>query len=329
MAILVAGGAGYIGSHTVQELLDAGKDVVVIDSLEYGHKKAMLAKKFYQGSIADTTLLKRVFSENTIDAVMHFCAYIEVGESVTDPQKYYKNNIIGGLTLLEAMLAANVKKFVFSSTAAVFGQPETVPITESERTAPTNPYGETKLAFERILKWYGEAYGLTAVVLRYFNACGAHPNGHIGEDHSPESHLIPLILQVPLGKRASIKIFGDDYPTKDGSCVRDYVHVSDLASAHVLAVDHLLKGGENRTYNLGNGVGFSVKEVIAIAREVTGHAIPAETVGRRAGDPATLVAASDKVKKELGWKPRFHDLKTIISSAWNWHRNNPKGYNDR
>ncbi|MEK6797205.1 MAG: UDP-glucose 4-epimerase GalE [Spirochaetota bacterium] len=329
MAILVAGGAGYIGSHTVQELLDAGKDVVIIDSLEYGHKKAMLANKFYQGSIADAALLKRVFSENSIDAVMHFCAYIEVGESVTNPQKYYKNNIIGGLTLLEAMLAANVKKFVFSSTAAVFGQPETVPITENERTAPTNPYGETKLAFERILKWYGEAYGLNAVVLRYFNACGAHEKGHIGEDHTPESHLIPLILQVPLGKRPSIKIFGDDYPTKDGSCVRDYVHVSDLASAHVLAVNHLLSGGENRTYNLGNGVGFSVKEVIAIAREVTGHAIPAETVARRAGDPATLVAGSDKVKKEFGWKPRFHDLKTIIGSAWNWHKNNPKGYNDR
>ncbi|MBI4979054.1 MAG: UDP-glucose 4-epimerase GalE [Spirochaetes bacterium] len=329
MAILVAGGAGYIGSHTVQELIDAGKEVVIVDSLEYGHQGAVLAKKFYKGNIGDKEFLKKVFRENDIEAVMHFCAYIEVGESVTNPRKYYNNNIVAGIALLDTMLEANVKRFVFSSTAAVYGQPEKVPISEDTPTLAVNPYGETKLSFEKILKWYGEAYGMTSSVLRYFNACGAHPNGHIGEDHSPESHLVPLILQVPLGKRASIKIFGDDYPTRDGSCVRDYIHVSDLALAHVLAVDRLIAGKPSITCNLGNGVGFSVKEIINTAREVTGHKIPADIVARRAGDPAELIAESDRARRELGWKPKYHDVKTIIATAWEWHRKHPSGYGDR
>lgn len=329
MAILVAGGAGYIGSHTVAELLAAGKEVVVIDSLEYGHKDAVLCDKFYEGNVEDKTLLAKIFQENDIEAVMHFCAYIEVGESVTNPRKYYRNNVVASITLLEAMLDAGVTNFVFSSTAATYGLPPQIPITEETPTNPINPYGETKLAFEKILKWYSAAYPLHYVVLRYFNACGAHENGEIGEDHSPESHLIPLILQVPLGKREKILIFGDDYDTDDGTCVRDYIHITDLAQAHLLAVDHLAGGGESKTYNLGNGKGFSVKEIIENAREVTGHAIPAEVAPRRAGDPPVLIAASDRVRKELGWQPRYTDVKAIIESAWKWHKAHPNGFNDR
>lgn len=329
MAILVAGGAGYIGSHTVVALKEAGKEVVVVDTLEYGHEKAIFADRFYKASILDEVSLKKIFSENHIEAVMHFCAYIEVGESVSNPIKYYTNNVIGALTLLKAMVESDVKNIVFSSTAAVYGEPEKVPITEDMKKEPKNPYGQTKLDFEHALKWYADAYGINYAALRYFNACGAHKDGKIGEDHSPESHLIPLILQVPLGKRESIKIFGDDFPTRDGTCIRDYIHVSDLASAHVLAAEKLISEGGRYEYNLGNGVGFTVKEVIECAREITGHAIPAVVTPRRAGDPASLIASSEKALSELSWKPKYNDLKTIIESAWNWHKNNPNGFNDR
>lgn len=328
MAVLVAGGAGYIGSHTVAQLMEAGKEVVVVDSLECGHKGAILTDKFYNCHIEDEAAMNELFEKEDIEAVMHFCAYIEVGESVKNPSKYYNNNVIAGIKLLDMMIKHNVKNFVFSSTAAVYGEPERVPIDEELSKTPANPYGETKWAFENILKWYSQAYDFRYAALRYFNACGAHKDGKIGEDHNPESHLIPLILQVPLGKRENIKIFGEDYPTKDGSCVRDYIHVSDLADAHILALEHLLKGGSCRQYNLGNGVGFTVKEVIEAAREVTGHPIPAVKEERRAGDPAQLIAASAKIKGELGWNPKYTDLKDIIATAWNWHKNHPNGFNE-
>jgi len=269
-----------------------------------------------------------VTTENSIEAVIHFAADSLVGESVTMPLKYYYNNVYGTQCLLEKMKTYQVKYMVFSSTAATYGEPENTPILESDRTIPTNPYGETKLAIERMLKWCDSAYGIKYVALRYFNAAGAHKSGRIGEDHRPESHLIPIILDVALGKRESIQIFGDDYPTPDGTCIRDYIHVSDLARAHSLALDSLRNGSESTVYNLGNGVGFSVKEVVEAAREVTGHKIPQTIVSRRAGDPAVLVASSQKIKDELKWNPTQNDLKTIIASAWEWHRNHPDGYGD-
>ena len=320
MAILVLGGAGYIGSHTVYELIDAGRDVVVADNLLTGFRAAVHPKaRFYQLDIRDRSALDELFTKEKIEGVIHFAASSQVGESMSDPLKYYDNNLHGTMVLLQAMVAHGVDKIVFSSTAATYGEPERVPILETDRTDPTNCYGETKLAMEHMMRWVSRAHGLKYVALRYFNACGAHPSGAIGEAHNPETHLIPLILQVPNGQREKISIFGDDYATKDGTCIRDYIHVSDLAQAHILALDHLLQGGESDVFNLGNGVGFTVKEVIDVARKVTGHPIPAEVSPRRAGDPAQLVASSEKAKTILGWKPQYDDLETIIQSAWKWH----------
>lgn len=328
MAILVPGGAGYIGSHTVAELLDAGESVVVVDNLQTGHKNAVLGGKFYAGDLRDDEFLDKVFKENDIEAVIHFAADSLVGESVTEPLKYYNNNVVSTLRLLGKMRETGVNKIVFSSTAATYGEPENTPILETDRTFPTNPYGETKLAVEKALKWADKAYGIKSVCLRYFNAAGAHRSGSIGEDHTPESHLIPIILQVALGKREQISIFGEDYPTPDGSCIRDYIHVTDLAQAHILALKKLKEGGDSNIYNLGNGVGFSVKEVVEIAREVTGINIKAVVAERRLGDPAILIATSEKIQRELKWDPKYNDLKTIIASAWKWHKNNPDGFKD-
>lgn len=327
MAILVLGGAGYIGSHTVYELIDAGKDVVIVDNLETGHIEAVHPKaKFYQGDIRDRTFVDSVFESETIDGVIHFAANSLVGESMTNPLKYYDNNLCGTKVLLESMVAHGIDKIVFSSTAATYGEPERVPILETDRTEPTNCYGETKLSMEKMFKWTSIAHGLRFVSLRYFNACGAHVSGSIGEAHNPESHLIPLILQVPNNQREFISIFGDDYDTKDGTCIRDYIHVTDLAQAHILAMDYLMHDGENNIFNLGNGVGFTVKEVIDTAREVTGYPIPAKVTPRRAGDPAQLIASSEKARTVLGWNPQHADLKEIIETAWNWHKNHPNGF---
>ncbi len=329
MAILVLGGAGYIGSHTVYELIDAGRDVVVADNLLTGFRAAVHPKaRFYQLDIRDRSALDELFTKEKIEGVIHFAASSQVGESMSDPLKYYDNNLHGTMVLLQAMVAHGVDKIVFSSTAATYGEPERVPILETDRTDPTNCYGETKLAMEHMMRWVSRAHGLKYVALRYFNACGAHPSGAIGEAHNPETHLIPLILQVPNGQREKISIFGDDYATKDGTCIRDYIHVSDLAQAHILALDHLLQGGESDVFNLGNGVGFTVKEVIDVARAVTGHPIPAETCPRRAGDPAQLIASSKKAVEQLGWKPKYNDLNTIIASAWKWHSAHPRGYEE-
>ncbi len=328
MKIVVLGGAGYIGSHTVYELVDAGNDVIIIDNLETGHIEAVHPKaKFYQGDLRDRGFVDSVFdAEKDIDAVIHFAANSLVGESMTNPLKYYDNNLCGTKVLLESMVAHGLDKIVFSSTAATYGEPEKIPIEETDRTEPTNTYGETKLSMEKMFKWTGLAHGLRFVSLRYFNACGAHVSGGIGEAHNPESHLIPLILQVPLKKREAISMFGDDYDTKDGTCVRDYIHVTDLAQAHILAVKYLMEGGKSDIFNLGNGVGFTVKEVIETARKVTGDPIKAVVSPRRAGDPARLIASSEKAKKILGWKPEHADLEEIIATAWNWHKNHPNGY---
>ncbi|MCD7035045.1 UDP-glucose 4-epimerase GalE [Metabacillus sp. GX 13764] len=327
MAILVCGGAGYIGSHAVSELLDRGEEVVVADNLQKGHAEAVLeGAKHYAGDLRDEAFLNKIFTENKIEAVMHFAADSLVGESVEVPLQYYDNNVYGALQLLKAMVSHDVKKIVFSSTAAAYGEPKNVPILETDPTEPTNPYGETKLAIEKMLKWSEQAYGLKYTVLRYFNVAGAHMEGKLGEDHSPETHLIPIILQVALGQREKIMIFGDDYDTHDGTCIRDYIHVTDLADAHVLALEKLRRENESGTYNLGNGNGFTVKEVIDTARKVTGHSIPAEVAPRRAGDPAKLVASSEKAMKELGWKPKYASLDQMIESAWNWFQKHPNGY---
>ena len=330
MRILVLGGAGYIGSHTALELVKAGNEVVIADNLVTGYRKAIPeGAKFYEGDLRDFDFLNKLFQQEKIDAVIHFAAYSLVGESVTNPLKYYDNNLYGTKVLLEAMVKNNVGKIVFSSTAATYGEPENIPILESDRTCPTNPYGETKLAMEKMFKWTAEAHGLRYVSLRYFNACGADESGTIGEAHNPESHLIPLILQVPNGKRETISIYGTDYDTPDGTCIRDYIHVTDLAQAHILAVQYLNNGGESDIFNLGNGVGYSVREVIETARKVTGHPIPATETSRRTGDPARLVASSEKAKSVLGWKPVHDSLEEIISSAWNWHKNHPNGYDEK
>ncbi|AGK95747.1 UDP-glucose 4-epimerase GalE [Clostridium pasteurianum] len=326
MAILVCGGAGYIGSHMVTHLLENNKEVVIADNLQKGHRDSLLGGKLYVGDLRDTEFLDKVFSENEIEAVIDFAADSLVGESVENPLKYFNNNVGSTINLLQVMQKHNVKYIVFSSTAATYGEPESVPIQENDKTFPTNPYGESKLAVEKILKWCDKAYGIKYTALRYFNAAGAHVNGKIGEDHRPESHLIPLILQVALNKREKIMIFGDDYNTADGSCVRDYIHVSDLAAAHLLALKRLENGGDSRIYNLGNGKGFSVKEVIDVTRKVTGLDIKAEIAPRRAGDPATLIASSEKAIEELGWNPQYNSLETIIETAWNWHKNHVNGY---
>ncbi|UQZ84820.1 UDP-glucose 4-epimerase [Paenibacillus konkukensis] len=326
MAILVTGGAGYIGSHTVAELLARNEEVVVVDNLQQGHREAVLGGKLYVGDLRDADFMDTLFKENEIEAVIHFAANSLVGESMQNPGKYYHNNVYGTLCLLEKMNEYGVKKIVFSSTAATYGEPEQVPIVESDRTLPTNAYGETKLAMEKMMRWFDTAHGIKYVSLRYFNAAGAHESGRIGEDHSPETHLIPIILQVALGQREHISIFGEDYATPDGTCIRDYIHVTDLADAHILAVEKLRKGGDSSIYNLGNGKGFSVKEVVEIARQVTGHPIPAVVQERRAGDPAVLIASSARTQAELGWKPQRDSLEHIINSAWTWHKNHPNGY---
>ena len=328
MAILVTGGAGYIGSHTAAELLASNEDVIVLDNLEKGHRSAVKGGKFCKGDLRDAEFLDSVFKENRIDEVIHFAAYSLVGESVNEPLKYYNNNMVSTLRLLDKMKEYGVKRLVFSSTAATYGEPENTPILETDRTFPTNPYGETKLSVEKVLKWADNAYGIKYVSLRYFNAAGAHISGTIGEDHKPESHLIPIVLQAALGKRDAIQIFGDDYDTPDGSCIRDYIHVTDLAAAHILALKSLRNGGDSRVYNLGNGKGFSVREVVSLARKVTGVNIKEVIAPRRAGDPAILVASSDRIKNELKWEPKYDELSTIIETAWKWHKDHPDGYGD-
>ena len=325
--ILVCGGAGYIGSHTVRQLVDKGEEVIIVDNLETGHKDAIHPKvKFYNVDIRNEKDLDKVFIENKIDEVIHFAANSLVGESMTNPLKYFNNNVHGTEILLKVMIAHNVKKIVFSSTAATYGEPKNIPILETDETCPTNAYGETKLAMEKMMKWADIAHGVKFISLRYFNVAGAHESGVIGEDHNPETHLIPLILQVPLGKREFISIFGDDYDTHDGTCIRDYIHVIDLADAHILAVEKLRKGSDSNIYNLGSGNGFTVKEMIDAARKVTGHPIPAKVCERRVGDPAKLVADSQKARKELDWKPKLENVEAMISSAWKWHKNNPQGF---
>ncbi|MBN3951221.1 MAG: UDP-glucose 4-epimerase GalE [Nostoc sp. NMS7] len=321
--ILVTGGAGYIGSHTVLALKQAGYNVVILDNLVYGHRdlvEKVLQVELIVGDTGDRALLDHVFKTHDIAAVMHFSAYAYVGESVTDPAKYYRNNVVGTLTLLEAMLTASVKKFVFSSTCATYGIPEFVPIPETHPQNPINPYGATKLMVEQILADFDVAYGLQSVRFRYFNAAGANPSGLLGEDHNPETHLIPLVLMTALGKRESISIFGTDYPTPDGTCVRDYIHVNDLADAHILGLEYLLKGGDSEVFNLGNGSGFSVREVIAAAEQVTGVSIPVEERDRRPGDPPILIGTSEQARTILGWQPQYPSIKDIVAHAWQWHQ---------
>lgn len=321
--ILVTGGAGYIGSHAVLALKQAGYNPIVLDNLVYGHRdlvENVLKVKTIVGDISDRPLLDRVFATHKIDAVMHFAAYLFVGESVANPQKYYRNNVIGTLTLLEAMLAAEIEKIVFSSTGATYGISQITPIPEEHSQEPINPYGASKLMVERILKDFDRAYNLNSVCFRYFNAAGANPDGLIGEDHSPEVHLIPLVLFAALGKRDTISILGTDYPTEDGTCVRDYIHVSDLADAHVLGLEYLLNGGNSAIFNLGNGKGFSVREVIETAKLVTGRNIKVLERDRRPGDPPVLVGSNEKARTVLGWSPKYSQLSEIIAHAWQWHQ---------
>ena len=321
--ILVVGGAGYIGSHVVLALKRAGYDVVILDNLIYGHKdlvEQVLQVELVIGDIADRTLLDRLFKTHNIAAVMHFAAYAYVGESVEEPAKYYRNNFMGSLILLEAMLAASVTKLVFSSTCATYGIPTTVPVTEEHPQNPINPYGASKLMVERILSDFAQAYDFRSVCFRYFNAAGADPTGLLGEDHTPETHLIPLVLLAALGKRESVSIFGTDYPTPDGSCIRDYIHVTDLAQAHLLGLEYLLKGGNSDVFNLGNGNGFSVREVIETAHKVTGKDIKVIERDRRPGDPPCLVGSGKKATKILGWNPQYSQLDDILSHAWQWHQ---------
>lgn len=326
MSILVCGGAGYIGSHMAAELLERGKEIVVLDNFEKGHKSAVLGGKVYQGDLRDENAVDKVFKENNIESVIDFAAYSLVGESVGEPLKYFENNVVGTLNLLKSMRKYEVKYIVFSSTAATYGEPKNIPIFEDDSTYPTNPYGESKLTVEKLLKWSDRAYGIKYAALRYFNAAGAHISGLIGEDHDPETHLIPIILQVALKKRDKIFIFGDDYNTEDGTCVRDYVHVMDLANAHLLALDKIIEDGKSGIYNLGNGRGFSVKEVIEVSRKVTGQKIKAEIAPRREGDPETLIASSKKAEEELNWKPKYNSLETIIDTAWKWHKDHLNGF---
>jgi UDP-glucose 4-epimerase len=325
--ILVTGGAGYVGSHVVEELIKTKQhNVLVLDNLQKGHRESLLGGKFIEGDLADTSLLDRIFAEHGIEAVVHMAADSLVGESVERPDKYFNNNVTNGLNLLNAMVRHGARYIVFSSTAAVYGEPIDTPITEDHPQMPTNPYGESKLFFEKIMARYDKAYGLKHISLRYFNAAGASPSGAIGEDHRPESHLIPIILQVALGIRDKVTIFGTDYDTPDGTCVRDYIHVTDLAAAHLLALDALAGGADSNVYNLGNGEGFSVREVIDMVEKVVGKPIARSEGARRAGDPAVLVASSHKIMDELGWQPKYHDLETIVQTAWDWHRHHPQGF---
>ena len=329
MGVLVLGGAGYIGSHAVDQLIHRGYDVVVVDNLGTGHKTAIHNKaKFYEGDIRDKAFLENVFNNENIEGVFHFCAYSLVGESVEKPLSYFNNNVNGLQVLLEVMYDHEVAHIVFSSTAAVYGEPDSVPITEDDSKTPTSPYGESKLMMEKMMHWSHEAYGVNYAALRYFNVAGAKEDGTIGEDHRPETHLIPIVLQVALGQRDELTVFGDDYDTEDGSCIRDYLHVVDLIDAHILAFQHLKNGGESGAFNLGSSQGYSVFEILEAARKVTGKTINAVVGERRAGDPSKLIASSNKAQQILGWKPKHDDIHDIISSAWQWHEKHPNGYQE-
>ena len=321
MKILVAGGAGYIGSHMVKQLAAAGNDVITLDNLSFGHADAVKYGEFIEGDLGDNSVLDDIFESGSIDAVMHFAGFIQVGESVTRPSMYYHNNVVNTLALLDAMLRHEVKNFIFSSTAAIFGEPDYTPIDEKHNRQPINPYGHSKLMIEQILDDYDKAYGLRATCLRYFNAAGADPDGELGERHNPETHLIPLILQAASGRRKDIKIFGNDYPTDDGTCVRDYIHINDLCEAHSLALQRMVEKDQSARYNLGNGKGFSVKEVIDVAKQVSGKNFKVTMEPRRAGDPAVLVADASLAKQELNWQPKFADLRDIVKTAWDWEIN--------
>ena len=331
MATLVLGGAGYIGSHTVDRLIEKGEKTIVVDSLVTGHRQAVNKDaKFYQGDIADKDFMRQVFKENSdIDAVIHFAAYSLVAESIKKPLKYFDNNTAGMVKLLEVMNEFSIDKIVFSSTGATYGIPEEVPIKETTPQNPINPYGESKLMMEKIMRWADKAYGIKFVPLRYFNVAGAKPDGSIGEDHMPETHLLPIVLQVAMGKRDKLQIFGDDYNTPDGTNIRDYVHPLDLADAHILAVDYLKAGNPSTAFNLGSSTGFSNREILEAARKVTNKEIPAEIAPRRGGDPDVLVASSTKAREVLGWKPQFDDISKIIETAWKWHTLHPEGYQDK
>lgn len=330
MSILVVGGAGYIGSHMVKRLIEQGQEVVVVDNLSTGHRKAVDEKaRFYEGDIRNHVFLKGVFDRENIDTVVHFAAFSIVPESMEKPLKYFDNNTAGMVALLEEMRDHDVKRIIFSSTAATYGVPEKSPIEENDRQAPINPYGESKLMMEKIIRWADQAYGIKFVALRYFNVAGAYPDGSIGEDHGPETHLTPIILQVAAGQRDQLKIFGDDYNTPDGTNVRDYVHVLDLVDAHILAINYLKAGNDSDVFNLGSSTGFSVKQMVEAAREVTGEPIPAEIAKRRPGDPDSLIAASQKARDVLKWQPQYDDVKEIIQTAWNWKQQHPRGYEDR
>lgn len=330
MSILVLGGAGYIGSHAVYQLIDQQFDVVVIDNLQTGHRTAIHPEaKFYEGDIRDRAFMRNVFKQEKIEAIIHFAANSLVGESMEKPLEYFDNNVFGTQVVLEMMQEFNVPHIVFSSTAATYGEPELVPITEEMPVQPTNTYGETKLTMEKMMKWSEKAYGIKYVALRYFNVAGARSTGEIGEDHHPETHLIPVVIETVLGKREAITIFGEDYDTKDGTCVRDYVHVEDLIAAHILALKYLQNGGESNVFNLGSSQGFSVKEIVETVKKVTEREINVKIGERRAGDPSTLIASSDKAKKILGWNPQKTNIEKIIQDAWNWHQHHPNGYDDR
>jgi UDP-glucose 4-epimerase len=328
MRILVTGGAGYIGSHTVRLLVERGHDVWSYDNLSYGHRHSVPAGRLVVADLADTDRLDQAIVDKRIEAVVHFAAFTFVGESVREPAKYYRNNLIHTLNLLDCLRRHKVWRFVFSSTCATYGLPERVPMDEELPQRPINPYGQTKLAVERALADYAQAYGWGYSALRYFNASGASRDGSHGEDHSPETHLIPLAIQAALGQRPELEIFGTDYPTPDGTCIRDYIHVEDLAEAHLLALEHL-QAGKALCYNLGIGRGYSVREVIATVEEVSGKKVPTKEAPRRAGDPPALVAAAGKIHRELGWEPRYKDLRSIVETAWLWHSRHPKGYGDR
>lgn len=330
MSILVLGGAGYIGSHMVKRLIEKGEEPVVVDNLVTGHRQAVDQKaKFYEGDLADQTFMRTVFRENPdIDVVIHFGAYSLVPESMKKPLMYFDNNVAGLIKLLEVMKEVGVNKLVFSSSAATYGIPDKMPIEETDPQNPINPYGESKLMMEKIMHWADEAYGIKFVALRYFNVAGAWPDGSIGEDHNPETHLLPIVLQVAMGKRDKLQIYGNDYNTPDGTNIRDYVHPIDLADAHLLAANYLRNGNESTAFNLGSSTGFSNLQILKAAREVTGKEIPAEIAGRRGGDPDTLIAASDKARKILGWTPQYDDIHKIIETAWKWHSQHPEGYTD-
>jgi UDP-glucose 4-epimerase len=330
MTVLVLGGAGYIGSHTVDQLVNGGYDVAVVDNLITGHTEAVNpAARLYVGDVRDKEFMRTVFTKENVEGVVHFAAFSVVPESMQDPLKYFDNNTAGMIHLLEVMNEFDVKNIVFSSTAATYGEPKQIPIKETDPQIPTNPYGESKLAMEKIMHWSDLAYGIKFVALRYFNVAGAKPDGSIGEDHNPETHLIPIILQVAEGKRDKLQIFGDDYPTPDGTNVRDYVHVLDLADAHILALKYLAAGNDSNAFNLGSATGFSNLQILDAARKATGKEIPAEMAPRRPGDPSTLIASSDKAREILGWKPNYDDVEKIIGTAWTWHETHPDGYSSK